>query len=102
MMNRSLQLRLCAAALLAGTGLSLGGCASARSGQIAGPVAAASPVVARKSSDYVYVMVEGSNVPVLMLKSQAVTSYPGVNQSEVSYLSPGAFHELINHLSVGT
>ena len=95
-MKRLFKPRHFLAVLFVGTVWLFGGCASASS------IPTSSPTVARRSSDYVYVMLEGSNVPVLMLKSQAVTNYPGVNQSDVSYLSPVAFHELINRLSVGT
>jgi hypothetical protein len=101
-MKRPLQPRLFAFALLAGTALLFTACASATSGQLVAqsppnPV----PAGTMDPSDYVYVLLPGSKVPVLMLKSQAVTNYPGVSQSDISYLSPVAFHDLINRLSVG-
>jgi hypothetical protein len=96
-MKRLLQPKNHATVLLAGTALLFAACASTPTAQVAGPR------VVLDKSDYEYVTVTGSNIPVLVAKDKSVTSLPGSSASDVTYLSPEAFRNLVTRgTSTGT
>lgn len=88
-MKRLLQPRHHATVLVAGTALLFTACASTPTAQIAGPR------VVLDESQYEYVTVTGSNIPVLVPKDRSISNLPGSTAGDVTYMSPEAFRNLV-------
>lgn len=88
-MKRLLQSRNHATVLLAGTALLFTACSSTPTAQVAGPR------VVLDNTQYEYITVTGSNIPVLVPKDKSISNLPGSSAGDVTYMSPEAFRNLV-------